>query len=107
MLAVDVITNGTVDPTNHQTVGPYLGGAPLSAAALFIQSFFAQFPILPNQPGELYQLQMGAPSGGIQLNCGGNGWITYEGTQQIVTLVNGFPDDNPANLITNYVLVAL
>jgi hypothetical protein len=108
--AVDVVGIGSLAPTATSRVGPYLNGHTLGSAALFIQSFFAQFPI----EGPAWfpiQLQIGSPAAGLQLNTGQPGAITYEGTQQLAGISGNGPGGSygvvAANLQTNSLLVAL
>jgi hypothetical protein len=107
--AVDVVGIGSLNPTATSTVGPYLNGQTLGSAALFIQSFYAQFEI--EQPSSnMDELQIGSPAGGIQLNYDQSGAITYEGTQQLNGTCEGNSgpyEDGAVNLQTNSLLVAL
>ena len=107
--AVDVVGIGSLNPTATSTVGPYLNGQTLGSAALFIQSFYAQFEI--EQPSSnMDELQIGSPAAGIQLNYDQSGAITYEGTQQLNGTCEGNAgpyEDGAVNLQTNNLLVAL
>jgi hypothetical protein len=108
--AVDLVSIGTLDQTATSQVGPYLDGQTLGSAALFIQSFYAQFLI--EQPStNMDQLLMGSPAAGIQLNTDQVGAITYEGTQYLDGTCEGSGggpyDTTAANLQTNSLLVAL
>ena len=107
--AVDLVGIGSLAPTATSQVGPYLDGQTLGSAALFIQSFFAQFEI--EQPEtNLDQLQIGSPAEGIQLNTDEPGAITYEGTQQLAGTCEGNAgpyECGAVNLQTNSLLVAL
>jgi hypothetical protein len=106
--AVDVVGIGSLAATATSQVGPYLDGQTLGSAALFIQSFFAQFPI--EAPTSVpSQLQIGSPASGIELNFGRPGAIRYEGTQVLKGPAHGAQDPiiEASNLQTNSLLVAL
>ena len=107
--AVDLVGIGSLDPTATSTVGPYLNGQTLGSAALFIQSFYAQFPI-EAPTSDPRHLQIGSPASGIELNFGQPGAIRYEGTQVLTGPEAGASQNvwiKASNLQTNSLLVAL
>lgn len=108
-VAVDVVSLTSLDATATSQVGPYNDGQTLGSAALFIQSFYAQFP--NEEPStNMDQLTIGSPAEGIQLNTDQPGAITYEGTQVLDGTCEGNAgpyDVGAVNLQTNSLLVAL